>query len=352
MGLFSHDSSSSNHTCPDKSLANPPQEPLVGSFSFHQVAVILSGAFGAFACLLCFYLIFRHATHFAIPKEQKQIIRIIFIIPVFAVMSFLSVAFNDASIYLEPLETLYESFALSSFFLLLLAFIQEDDVERQAFFETSGTVAAYRKTALCVFQFPVVQFILFVVTEITEATGSYCATSDKLYFAHIWITVITALTTGVAIMSVFRFYKTMKMRVGHRKPMDKLIAFKGIVFLQFLQNFIFSLLTSSSDLHPSSKMTYKDLTVAIPNLIVSIEMAIFACAFLYVYRAREYCFKKGAAAVPLGHGGYSGGFLGLGAIVQALNIADLVSSIIGCISGRLSGGGAPTKAYGTGQQEC
>jgi len=31
--------------------------------------------------------------------------------------------------------------------------------------------------------------------EITEATGSYCATSDKIYFAHIWITVLTALTT-------------------------------------------------------------------------------------------------------------------------------------------------------------
>jgi len=49
----------------------------------------------------------------------------IFIIPVFAVMSFLSIAFNDAAIYIEPLESLYESFALSAFFLLLLAFIAE-----------------------------------------------------------------------------------------------------------------------------------------------------------------------------------------------------------------------------------
>ena len=68
----------------------------------------------------------------------------IFIIPVFAVMSFLSIAFNDASIYIEPLEALYESFALSAFFLLLLAFIQENDDERQEFFESSGITAEYR----------------------------------------------------------------------------------------------------------------------------------------------------------------------------------------------------------------
>ncbi len=70
--------------------------------------------------------------------------RMIFIIPVFAVSAFLSVAFNDASIYLQPLDALYESFALSAFFLLLLAYVQEDDDERQAFFQNSGTIAAYK----------------------------------------------------------------------------------------------------------------------------------------------------------------------------------------------------------------
>jgi hypothetical protein len=79
-------------------------------------------------------------------------------------------------------------------------------------------------------------FVVFVGTEITEATGIYCATSNKLYFAHVWITVISALTSGLAIMSVLRFYKSVKSRVEHRKPMAKLIAFKGIIFLTFLQN--------------------------------------------------------------------------------------------------------------------
>lgn len=98
-------------------------------------------------------------------------------------------------------------------------------------------------------------------------------------------------------------------------------------------------------------MTYKDLTIAIPNLIAAFEMVIFAGVFLYVFRTKEYNFKKGSSAVPLGHGGYHGGFLGLGAILQALNIMDLIKGIIGCVSGVADQGRYPTKAYGVGQQE-
>lgn len=181
MELFSrHSNSSSNHTCPDKSLADPrkpfpslnrttvltpfqAQEPFVGSFSFHQVALMASGACTVISCLLCCLLIFRHATHYAVPKEQKQyalspcgifkansktrIIRMVFIVPVFAVCAFLSVAFLRTSIYIQPVDTLYESFALSAFFLYLLCCIQEGDDERQSFFASSGQMAGYRVCA-------------------------------------------------------------------------------------------------------------------------------------------------------------------------------------------------------------
>jgi hypothetical protein len=59
-------------------------------------------------------------------------------------MAFLSVAFNQTSIYLDPIEALYESLALSSFYMLLLAFIQENDAEREAFFQGSGGLEGYR----------------------------------------------------------------------------------------------------------------------------------------------------------------------------------------------------------------
>ncbi|PMD33849.1 DUF300-domain-containing protein [Hyaloscypha variabilis F] len=329
MGLFHDDnSSSSNHICPNVSVTDPVQVPFVGNLSFHHFIVIISGTCMAFSCLLSFYLIFRHATHYSLPKEQRQVIRIIFTIPVFAIMAFLSVAFNDAAIYIKPIEDLYEAFALAGFFLLLCAFVEESDEERQTYFTTSGTTQPYLAATVGAFQFPVVMLILLVVTEITQAIGTYCATSNKLYFAHIWVTIITLISTAVAIMSIIRFYKAQKPVISGRKPLPKLIAFKGIVFLNFIQNAIFSFLTSSNDLKPTTKLTFKDLSIGIPNLILSLEMVIFSLLFLYVYRTKEYYFKHGATAVPLGHGGYQGGLLGIRAYGEALNIFDILLGVI------------------------
>jgi hypothetical protein len=88
-----------------------------------------------------------------------------------------------------------------------------------------------------------------------------------------------------------------------------------------LSQAIFSFLSSSNDLKPTTKLTFKDLSVGVPNLILSL-------AFLYIYRTKEYYFKHGAAAVPLGHGGYQGGFLGIRAYGQAMNILDILGGII------------------------
>jgi Organic solute transporter Ostalpha len=129
---------------------------------------------------------------------------VIFTIPVFAVVSFLSVAFNDAAIYLKPVAGLYEAFALAGFFILLCAFVQEDDNEREFFFQSSGTTKHYlvllpplsvshsaltsvKAATIGAFQFPVVMLIVLIVTCITQAAGTYCETSNKVYFAHIWV---------------------------------------------------------------------------------------------------------------------------------------------------------------------
>jgi hypothetical protein len=78
-----------------------------------------------------------------IHLTMHRVIRIIFTIPVFAIVAFISVAFNDAAIYLKPIEDLYEALALAGFFLLLCAFVQESDEERQTYFMTSGTTKQY-----------------------------------------------------------------------------------------------------------------------------------------------------------------------------------------------------------------
>jgi hypothetical protein len=289
----------------------------------------------------------RHATHFSIPREQKQIIRVIFTIPVFAIVSFLSVVADDAAIYLNPIKNVYEAFAFASLFMLLAEFVHEDDYARESLFAKKGK--NYTAMIIGVFQFPAVMVVIFFATEITEATGTYCATSNKIYFAHIWITIITIASTVMAVMSIFRFYKASKAEIGHRHPLSKFASFKGIVFLNVIQTAIFSFLSSSNDIHPTNHITYNDLTVAVPGMLVCAEMVIFSLSFLYVYRVREYASKTvgDINAVPLGQGGYKGGFLGISALIQAINIVDLLRGIFS-VPGKLANrgrSGAPVSEW-------
>jgi hypothetical protein len=77
------------------------------------------------------------------------------------------------------------------------------------------------------------------------------------------------------------------------------------------------------------------MSIGIPNLIFSLEMVIFACVFSWSYGATEYKYHPGQenGVVPLGHGGYHGGFLGIKAYGQALNISDVIGGILGVVGG-------------------
>ncbi|TVY40956.1 Transmembrane protein [Lachnellula occidentalis] len=325
MGLFENNDNSNSttkhHTDKSQFVA---QIPVIGSFSFHDVCVIISGASMAIVCLVTFYLIMRHATHYSLPKEQKQVIRIVFMVPVFSLVTFLSIAFNGSAIYIKSIEAVYEGIAFSSFFLLLCEFVRENEEDRLAFLATSGATKQHKFACIGVFQLPIAMLLQLIVTDITQAVGVYCEESNKLYFAKIWV-CDHSQCTSLAILSVLKFYKVTKDVTKPRKPLSKLLAFKAIIGLSFLQNLVFSFLQSS--MKPTDHYTYNDLTIGLPNLLLSVEMIVFALAFLYVFRAHEYYSNKVSSVVPLGHGGYQGGFLGIKAIIQAFSLIDIIKGI-------------------------
>ncbi|RFU27391.1 hypothetical protein B7463_g8936, partial [Scytalidium lignicola] len=325
MGLFHH--GAENKTCPVKTLSNPEQVKYSNGMSFHEMAVIGAGAMTAFASLISFFLIMKHATHYSVPREQKHIIRIITVIPVLAIISFLAVVSESAAQYLTPpLTNFYEAWCFASLFMLLLEFLHEDNYGRQEFFSNKGTLKKYNSMNFMVFQFPIVSFLIFVATDITEAAGIYCVQSNKPFFAHIWITVASMLTTTLAVTSMLRFYNATKTELAHRKPGLKFLAFKLIVAVNFLQTTIFTFLISGNKLKPTDHYTYNDITIAIPNIITTAEMVLFSLIFLYAFRTSEYVIGKGAQ-IRGKEGRYMGGPLGMTALLEAMDVRDMLYSI-------------------------
>ena len=277
-----------------------------------------------------------------------RIIRITFMIPVFATVSFLCITFEDAAAYISPINELYEAFAFAALFQLLYTYVIEE-THAQSFTGQASQYPPIRKTAIQIFQFPAIMFIVFLIEEISEAKGTYCETEIKVYFTRIWVgsfcspkiflkirlhyrdrklnktqcVILRICGIIIAMLALLRFYNSTKSLTAARKPLHKLIVFKGIVFINFVQTIVFSFL--SSRLSPTNKVTTRDLTDGIPNLLISLEMVIFSIIFIKFYTVSEYA--KGSET-------YQGGFMGIKAIAEAANFIAFIWEMVRLAMGK------------------
>jgi len=355
---FGHDSGSAP-TCPAVDTTGPPIETMAGGMTFHQIATIVAGVCALWAGLLIVGLIFLHATHFSNPLEQKQIIRVITIIPSFALISFLCVLFDGApSPYIHGGLDIGEAIPMAAFFVLISTYLVPDEGDRFSFFDQlavvdrkgnpksgGGSLSWYKRLCFMVFQWVPISLILWIATIITMAANIYCATSNKPHFAHIWITIVRIISTVMAIMAILRLYRRMKHVLKPRGVLKQLFCFKFCVFLNFLQTIIFSFLNSSGNLKPNKYLTYDDISNGLPSLILCCEMAIIAPVFYFAYSIKPY--KIGAATPAHGPSPqyYQGGPGGIRAILSALNVFDLLGTLLAGMRGRFRGNPASRNGY-------
>lgn len=112
------------------------EEALWKGFTFHHFGLFLAAIFGLISVIISLWLIFMHATHYLRPAEQRHIIRILFMIPIYSVVSFLSYMFYRKAVYFQVLRDCYEAFAISSFFSLLCYYIAPSLHDQKEFFRT------------------------------------------------------------------------------------------------------------------------------------------------------------------------------------------------------------------------
>ncbi|KAL3482884.1 organic solute transporter Ostalpha-domain-containing protein [Aspergillus germanicus] len=303
MAIFgdSTEGEDGKHVCPSSAAYDiEAAEPFIGSLSFHHFNMILSGACVGLVCLIISILMFRHATHLSKPREQIKIMKICLLLPLYSITSFLAICFPTAAVSLTPWMEVYQGLALGSFFLLLCEFLARDNEEGVGgFFEAFDPpkkrgkedvtgVEWFGKQWLAIWQYPIVALGVAIATDITEALDVYCLESNNVHFAHIWLTVIAIVSVAFAVISILIFYKGLKSHLQAHKPLSKLLAFKLIVGLAFIEKIIFTILHSTSTLHPTATLSQADTDIGIPHLVICIQMVPFALFFPYAYSVTPY----------------------------------------------------------------
>ena len=96
----------------------------------HILAWFSGGMFVLMAIPLALYEIFMHLVWYVKPESQRYIIRIIWMVPVYAIESWLALRYKDYALYMQAAREFYEAFVILSFLQYLLNHLGSTDEER------------------------------------------------------------------------------------------------------------------------------------------------------------------------------------------------------------------------------
>ncbi|CAD2213298.1 f2o10.10 protein-like protein [Angomonas deanei] len=187
----------------------------------------VGGYCAIFATVLSLFLILEHLTCFADPECQTKVVRIVFMVPIFAMISWISLLAPSAAEYLNLVRDTYESYAIYSFFQLMIALmggvdtlyralmIEEHPAVRHIFpfcymSPIKVTPTFVQNCRLCLFQFmvvkPVVSLIVIILTT-QDKMGSGLLDVTGGYF---WTTLVYNLSITIAFTALLYFLHRIK----------------------------------------------------------------------------------------------------------------------------------------------
>lgn len=261
--------------------------------------------------MLAMLHIYRHLLNYTEPTYQRYIVRIIFMVPVYALMSFLSLVLNQSSIYFNSVREVYEAWVIYNFLSLCLAWVGGPGA---VVLSLSGRVL---KPSWCLMtccfpaipldgrfirrckqgglQFVILKPILVVITFILYAKGKYEDGNFSVDQAYLYITIIYTISYSMALYALALFYVACRDLLRPFNPVPKFIIIKSVVFLTYWQGVLVFLAAKSGFINNAEE------AADFQNFIICVEMLAAAVGHLYAFPYKEY-----AGANIGGSGGFRG----------------------------------------------
>ncbi|KAL4266333.1 DUF300-domain-containing protein [Pleurotus pulmonarius] len=312
----------SNATCHKERAPDGP--PLFDNgtivIQVYHVGWIIAGFFAAVATVASFWLINKHLQWYTNKREQRYIVRLLFMVPLYALISFASFLFWNQSTPLILVRDGYESTVLTSFFYLLLMYLSPNTEEQKAIFRKAGLSCENDREALRkgqepkkwvfplgfikwkpadgllflqlqkwgVLQYCVLRPLTTLIAVALDYMGLYCESSWSPGWGHIYIVIIVSLSVTIAMYCLIQLYVPVAEQLAPHKPLLKLFAVKAVVFLTFWQATFLSVLAMFGVVTDTAHMTAEDINIGIGALLETFEMMLFAFLHIKAFSYKPY----------------------------------------------------------------
>lgn len=282
----------------------------------------VSGIFVWTALVLTCHQIYLHLRSYTVPNEQRYIIRLLFIVPIYAFDSWLSLLLLGAHqryIYFDSVRDCYEAFVIYSFLSLcfqylggesaIMAEIRGKPIRSSCFYGTcclrgrSYSIGFLRFCKQATLQFCVVKPIMALVTIILQAFGKYHDGDFNIHSGYLYVTLIYNVSVSLALYALFLFYFATRELQRPFEPVLKFLTIKAVIFLSFWQGMLLAILERCGAIPEvqvidGSKVGAGTVAAGYQNFIICIEMLFASIALRYAFTCQVYSEKKENLPAP------------------------------------------------------
>lgn len=279
--------------------------------AFDSAGVMVMGT-----VILSIRLVYLHFTHWYMPNVQKYVVRILWMVPLYAIQSWLSLRFRDARIYIDTVRDLYEAYVISSFLYYLIELLggQEALVRRLRTMAQNDPEAAEHlgdhgpllnlvlepwelgvefmlQCKHGVLQYVVVKTIATVLTFFFQWMDVYDEGSFEWNVAYPYLAFMLNCSVMYALYCLVKLFHAVNDEL--RSPIDwhplgKFLCVKGVVFFTWWQGVIIFYLKAHGIIEDIGAWTGEEVANGLIDYCICIEMVFFAIAHAYTFTYQEY----------------------------------------------------------------
>ncbi|XP_074057925.1 transmembrane protein 184A [Macrotis lagotis] len=276
----------------------------------------ISGFFVWSALVLTCHQIYLHLRFYTVPNEQRYIIRLLFIVPIYAFDSWLSLLLlgsHQYYVYFNSVRDCYEAFVIYSFLSLcfeylggesaIMAEIRGKPIKSSCFYGTcclqgmSYSIGFLRFCKQATLQFCIVKPIMALITIILQGVGKYNDGDFDPRTGYLYVTIVYNFSVSLALYALFLFYFATSDLLRPFEPVLKFLTIKAVIFLSFWQGMLLAILEKCGvipevQIIDGNEVRAGTVAAGYQNFIICIEMLFASVALRYAFTCQVYSEKK------------------------------------------------------------
>ncbi|DAZ93679.1 TPA: hypothetical protein N0F65_008187 [Lagenidium giganteum] len=276
-----------------------------------QLVWALAGLFVAASVLASAKLIRSHIHNFNNPIVQSKIVGILWMVPIYATDSWLSLRFKDAALYLDLIRDSYEGYVIYLFLALMIAYLGNGSNERVIQILQSLPDLTHpwpfskwckpipmgadflRDCKMATMQFVVIKPLMAFFAIILQINDVYDQGNFSIYKGYLYTSLIVNASISYAFYYLVLFYLALGEHLKPYNPVPKFLCIKAVLFLSFWQSVVLAFLSRFEIIHELGSWSVENVTTGIQNVLICFEMSFVAIAHHRAFPYHPYVSSSG-----------------------------------------------------------